>query len=83
MSTPHKPLHPGFIVKDALMNGVNLSVTESAKRLGVTRTTLSRLCTIFFDTSIEIWMNLQTQYDVWKMMQKKHHFHIKKLDDAA
>jgi antitoxin HigA-1 len=39
----HKPLHPGVIVKDALIDGAELSVTEAAHKLGISRTALSRL----------------------------------------
>jgi len=41
--TIHKPLHPGILVKDALIDNTGLSVTDAADHLGVTRTTLSRL----------------------------------------
>ncbi len=39
----HNPLHPGLVVKDALIDNTGLTVTEAAVRIGVTRTTLSRL----------------------------------------
>ena len=39
----HKPLHPGEIVKDALIDGAGLKVTEAAAKLGISRTSLSRL----------------------------------------
>ena len=75
----HESLHPGLIVKDALIDNTDLTVTEAAARLGVTRTTLSRLLnghigispemalrlSKFFGNSIEMWVNLQAQYDVW------------------
>lgn len=93
----HKPLHPGLIVKDALIDNTNLSVTEAAECLGVTRTTLSRLLnghasispemalrlSKFFQTSVESWINLQAQYDAW--MIKKHSAKIKvePFDKAA
>jgi addiction module HigA family antidote len=80
----HQPLHPGFLVKNALIDNTNLSITEAAQHLGVTRTTLSRLLnghagispemalrlSKFFNTSIEMWLNLQIQYDVWCVQKK-------------
>lgn len=39
----HNPLHPGLVVRDALIDNTGLTVTEAADRIGVTRTTLSRL----------------------------------------
>jgi addiction module HigA family antidote len=97
MSVLYKPLHPGLIVKDALIDNTSLSVTEAAARLGVTRTTLSRLlnghCGIspemalrlskLFNTSIEMWVNIQAQYDVWQIQKQSKRVHVKPLDDAA
>lgn len=90
----HKPLHPGLIVKDALIDGANLTVTEAAEKLDVTRTTLSRLLNChagispgmalrlskLFGTSIEMWINIQAQYDIWTVMQRESEFHVKKLN---
>lgn len=93
----HEPLHPGFIVKDALLDGAGLNITEAAERLGVTRTTLSRLLnghagissemalrlSKLFGTSIEMWVNLQSQYDIWLVKQRENEFHVKALNKAA
>lgn len=86
----HKPLHPGLLVKDALIDNTELSVTEAAKYLDVTRTTLSRLLHChtgispemavrlakFFGTSVESWINLQAQYDAWKVQQDTKHINV-------
>ena len=86
-----EPLHPGLIVKDALIDGAGLSVTQAAEKLGVTRTTLSRLLNAhsrlspemalrlskFFNTSIEMWVNLQAQYDVWVIQQHANEINVK------
>ncbi|MBS0358989.1 MAG: HigA family addiction module antidote protein [Proteobacteria bacterium] len=93
----HEPLHPGIIVKDALIVGTGLSVTKAAEKLGVTRTTLSRLLnehadissemalrlSKFFDTSVETWINVQVQYDVWMIKQHASHIKIKPFKKAA
>ena len=93
----HEPLHPGLIVKNVLIDGAELTVTEAAQKLDVTRTTLSRLLnghaaispemalrlSKLLDTSIEMWINLQAQYDAWGVMQRQHKIHVQKLDDAA
>ena len=77
----HKPLHPGVIIKDILIDNTNLTISEAANRLGVTRTTLSRLLnqhagvspemalrlSKLLNTSIDIWVNLQSQYDIWNV----------------
>jgi antitoxin HigA-1 len=93
----HNPLHPGEIVKDTLIDGASLSVTEAAYKLGVSRTALSRLLnghsgispemavrlSKLLNTSIEMWINLQAQYDTWKISRTAHKIKIKPLDKAA
>jgi antitoxin HigA-1 len=97
MTTMHAPVHPGEIVKDALIDGAGLSVTEAADRLGVSRTTLSRLLnghagispemalrlSKFFNTSIEMWINLQSQYDIWLVCKKHKKIKVTPFDKAA
>ncbi|MEM9243033.1 MAG: HigA family addiction module antitoxin [Pseudomonadota bacterium] len=87
----HKPIHPGLIVKDALIDNTNLTVTEAAERLDVTRTTLSRLLNghagispemavrlaKFFGTSIENWINLQAHYDAWVAQKEAKNIHVR------
>ena len=77
----HKPLHPGVIIKNVLIDSTDLTISEAACRLGVTRTTLSRLLnqhagvspemalrlSKLLNTSIEMWVNLQSQYDIWNV----------------
>lgn len=96
--TIHNPLHPGEIIKEILIEGAGLSVNDAANRLDVNRTTLSRLIhghiglspemalrltKLFTDTDMELWMNLQRDYDIWQMKHKKVSFHIQPLDKAA
>ncbi|TAL77079.1 MAG: addiction module antidote protein, HigA family [Burkholderiaceae bacterium] len=77
----HNPPHPGKALREFLGG---LTVTEAAARLGVTRTALSRILSgsagISADmalrlrdasgTSAEMWINMQTQYDLWQAEQK-------------
>jgi addiction module HigA family antidote len=93
----HEPLHPGIVVKDALIDGTGMSVTEAAERLGVTRTTLSRLLnchagistemalrlSMLFGSSIDMWVNIQSQYDIWQTKQHANSIHIEPLKRAA
>lgn len=96
----HAPLHPGEIVKDELIDTTGMSVTTAAHRLGVSRTALSRLLnghagispemalrlSKLFGTSIEMWINLQTQYDVWLIAKRANKIKVrpyKPLDEAA
>ena len=93
----HEPLHPGLMVKDVLIDNTGLSVTEAALKLGVSRTALSRLLNghagispemalrlaKLFNNSVEMWINLQMQYDVWVVKQKENDIIVEPLDKAA
>ncbi len=85
----HEPLHPGVVIKDILIDSTGLTISDAAHRLGVTRTTLSRLLnqhagvspemalrlSRLLNTSIDMWVNLQAQYDIWNVQQ-----HFKDVD---
>lgn len=77
----HNPPHPGLALREFLGN---LTVTEAAARLGVTRAALSRILNgsagISADmalrlrdalgTSAEMWIDMQAQYDLWQAEKK-------------
>jgi addiction module HigA family antidote len=94
----YKPLHPGLIVREILMEGANLTVTAIAKKLDVHRTTVSRLLNgnagisadmalrlskLLPNTDIQFWMNLQRDYDIWTVQRYDSKIQIKPLDQAA
>lgn len=78
------PSHPGKILKSMYMEPLNLTIGEAAENLGITRKTLSMLLNEHqgisaemalrlaraFDTTPELWMNLQRNYDLWNTEQK-------------
>ena len=79
------PAHPGRIIKDLYLDGLELSVTEAAEALGVTRPTLSRLINeksavspemavrlskTFSNTKPDFWMRLQLNYDLAQVEKK-------------
>ena len=84
MNTPRKPTHPGEILREDIIKPLGLTVTESAKRLGVTRKTLSALinCKASMSpemavrvaratkTSPESWLYMQAKLDLWFAEQK-------------
>src|SRR5580658_7584811 len=90
----HKTLHPGEIVRDALCNDeTGLTVSDAAANLGIQRTTLSRLfnghsgispemalrLAMLLGTSVEMWLNIQRDYDVWKLSHMRPKPKIQKL----
>lgn len=70
--------HPGLMLKDAVLEPLNLSVTDAANRLSMSRSALSRVlnghAAISADLAIRLehagvstarfWLNLQTNYDL-------------------
>jgi len=82
MATMYNPAHPGRILRQYLGE---LPVGQAAARLRIARTTLSRILNgragISADmalrvaeatgTDARLWMDLQTQYDLWQANRKK------------
>ena len=89
----HNPPHPGEVIRVLCLEPLNLSVTEAAKALDVSRKTLSAIVneragispemavrlSIAFDTTSESWLNQQTQYDLWKAEQHRKALPVKRL----
>ena len=89
----HNPPHPGKIIKALCVDPLGLTVTEAAKGLGISRKTLSGILngragispemavrlSIAFDTSVESWINQQTQYDLWQAEQRRKQLRVMKL----
>ncbi len=79
-----KPTHPGEVLREDVIKPLGLTVTEAAKRLGVTRKTLSELlnCKASLSpemavrvskatrTSPESWLYMQAKLDLWNAEQK-------------
>jgi len=78
----HNPAHPGEVLREYLPE--DLAVTEAARRLGVTRQTLSALLNgragvsaemalrleAALGTSAEMWLEMQAGYDLWLARQQ-------------
>lgn len=89
----HNPPHPGEIIRGLCLEPLELSVTEAAEGLGVSRKTLSTILnghagispemalrlSIAFETSPESWLNQQTQYDLWAARKANKKLRVKKL----
>lgn len=90
----HNPPHPGEVIKHLCIEPLGLSITETAKALGVSRKTLSELVnsrarispemavrlSIAFNTTPESWLTQQMQYDLWELKKKK--INVKQLKAA-
>jgi addiction module HigA family antidote len=92
----HNPPHPGEILREFCLEPLDLSVTDAAEALGVSRKTLSSILngragispemalrlSKAFDTSPESWLNQQQQYDLWQAMNSGIDIKVKKLRAA-
>ncbi len=89
----HNPPHPGEVIKELCVGPLGLSVTDTAKALGISRKTLSNILnghagispemavrlSIAFNTSSESWLNQQLQYDLWFAEKERKTLGVKKL----
>jgi len=77
----HNPPHPGAILKEDVLPELNISVTEAAQQLGVSRVQLSRFINgragVTPDLAIRLskwipaptaimWLQMQADYDLWQ-----------------
>lgn len=80
----HNPEHPGKVLKDLYLDPLNLTVTKTAKGLGISRQALSNILNGHngitpdmalrlekaFGTSRQTWLNMQQNYDLWRAEQE-------------
>jgi addiction module HigA family antidote len=78
------PNHPGGILKRLYLAPMEITVSELSKRIGVSRKTVSKLVnergsvtpdmalrlSRAFNTTPDLWLNLQKNYDLWQAGRK-------------
>lgn len=97
MTRMHNPPHPGEVLADTVLReDGGLSVTEFAKRLGVSRVALSRVVNgraavsaelairlaAALGGSAESWLNMQVAYDLYHA-EKRRRPRIARLPETA
>jgi len=79
------PVHPGEIFKQAYLEPLNITTTKAAEMMGVSRKHLSRFINrhvsigpefslrlqAFTGKSANAWLNIQNNYDLWQLKDKK------------
>ncbi len=89
----HNPPHPGEILRELCIEPLEISITDAARALGVSRKTLSAILngrsgispemairlSKAFDTSPESWLNQQMQYDLWEAEHNSSDLEVTKL----
>lgn len=86
--------HPGETIKHDCLDELGLTITDAARRLGVTRNTLSRVVNghsgISADMAIrlekagwssaEMWLRLQVAYDLAQARKHEDEIHVERLE---
>jgi antitoxin HigA-1 len=81
-----KPTHPGIILDEHYIKPLKLNLQTLSDLLGIARTTLLKIrrgktnispaiairLAEAFNTTPNLWLNLQQKYDLWVEQQKKH-----------
>ena len=87
------PPHPGRVVRQVCIEPLELTVTEAAKRLGVTRQALKNLVngkgaisaemalrlSKAFGSSPEVWLGIQMEYDLAQVEKEAHNIKVKRV----
>lgn len=90
------PAHPGEVLKEAYLDPLSMSVSEFARRVGISRKTASefvngrsgvsvemayRLAKAT-NTTAEFWLTMQVQHSLWQAQQAKmpEQIHVQRLD---
>ena len=85
MARKRSPMHPGEVLREEFLRPLGLSAGALAKACGVPRTRIERLSneetgltadtalrlSKAFGTSPELWLNLQTDYDIQRSRRKR------------
>lgn len=92
----HQPPHPGEILRELCLVPLQLSVTEAADSLGVSRNTLPATLngragissvmairlSIAFNTTAESWLHQQMHHDLWRAERSRKRLRVRKLTAA-
>lgn len=91
MAKKRKPTHPGIILDEDYIKPLQLNLQKLADRLGIARNTLFKIrageasvtpaialsLAEAFDTTPQLWLNLQTNYDLW--VEEHEHVQVKPI----
>ena len=78
-----QPLHPGEILREDVLPALGLSISDMARRLGVSRRQVHRVLACTHPVTVEmalrigrlvgngpgVWLRLQQNYDLWRAEQ--------------
>ena len=78
-----QPIHPGEVLREDVLPALGLSISELARRLGVSRQQIHRIVACTHPVTVEmalrigrlagnsagLWLRLQQNYDLWRAEQ--------------
>lgn len=90
-----KPVHPGSIFREDILNALELTITEAAIALDVSRKQISEIVNEragisaemavriqqVFAVPAEFWLDLQKKFDVWQV-ERSGRIHLKRFKAA-
>jgi len=90
------PVHPGEVLREDVLPALRLSVSEAARRLGVSRQQLHRIlaCTHPITTDMalrigkfagngpELWLRMQQAHDLWHV-ERRMEDELSKIEPVA
>ena len=85
-----EPTHPGIIIKEDYLVPLSMTITDMALGIDVSRKTLSKIVNArgsitpdmalrlsrAFETTPDMWMNLQKNYDLWHAEHKSNQWRL-------
>lgn len=92
------PTHPGRILLSHYLEPLGMSQTTLANILGVSRKTVSKIInergavtsdmalrlSVAFDTTPELWLNLQQAFDLWQAATRSDEWRrVERVESAA
>jgi len=77
----YSPAHPGEILKNGYLEELNITITDAAKLLSITRKHLSNIVNakagitpdigkrlaLWTNTRPQFWLDLQSEWDLWQI----------------
>ena len=93
----YNPSHPGKIIHELCIKPLDLTITEAAEGLGISRNSLSEIVngrtrispemairlSMAFGGDPYSWIMQQAQYDLWNAQQKRKKLHVKSSRKAS
>ncbi len=89
----HSPPHPGEILRELCLEPLELTVTDAAAGLGISRKQMSAVLngragispemavrlSMAFGTTAEVWLNHQLQFDLWQAERQRKNLRVSKF----